>query len=92
MVRKHHPHPEKLTQGMFKLHQRNIYQICGPYGVNTNELSELVIYCADMGTDGLPIGGTRTTISIAAANHIPTYNIRIKLDLQNLLSLYGIEV
>jgi hypothetical protein len=76
IVRKIHPNPTSLSPGAFKLHARNAYQIAGVNGLNQNELSEAVFYCADTAADGLPRGGTRTAVLLAMKNGIKTYNIR----------------
>lgn len=71
---------DRMKQGARKLHARNYHQVLG----TTNIKSDIMIYCADDDKNGVPKGGTRTAILLARSFNIPTYNIRVKEQLEVL--------
>ncbi len=76
-----HPAWHRLTEGMIKLHTRNVYQVLGP---DLNTPSDFLICWTK---DGRPTGGTATAINLALKHGIMVYNIH---DMQALTDLYKI--
>lgn len=64
---------DNMTSAAQRLHARNFYQVVGK---DHEEVSKMCIYCADEENREVK-GGTRSTVMVARAFKIPTYNIRI---------------
>lgn len=61
----------KLSQGIRKLYQRNVYQILLPDYSKT----DVVFYYAPVNKHGKPRGGTAIAIRLAESLGIPTFNL-----------------
>lgn len=83
MVAEIHPAPQKLKQGAKSLHARNIFQVVGHEELLV--YSQFVLYYAEMGTDGLPIGGTRTAVAYAQKLGINCYNLYTESERERIL-------
>lgn len=66
-----HPAPHKLSDGVKKLHGRNVYQVLGK---GMNNPSEFVVFWAPE-KNGKVEGGTATAVNLARAEGIPTFNL-----------------
>ena len=71
MVGKIHPAPERLSQGAYKLHGRNLNQILGR-NIEEPLYSDFVVCWTP---DAQPVGGTRTAIVMAQMYDIPVINL-----------------
>lgn len=66
-----HPAWDKCSQGVKKLHTRNVGQILGK---DLNTPSDLVLYwCKE--SNGKPTGGTATAVNLATSHQIRTCNM-----------------
>lgn len=83
------PWYDNMPQGPKALHGRNYYQVVG--FPSENNLSKVCIYCADESRKGDVAGGTRSAVMVARYFSIPTYNIRIKEQKEELLSKLKIK-
>lgn len=66
------------------LHARNCYQVLGD---NLASPSEMVVFWAPLTRNGDIRGGTRTAVVLAQRHGIPTYNLAIPEDYEQLLQL-----
>ena len=69
-----HPAWHRCSQGVKKLHTRNVQQILGNLN---NDKSKFVICWTPSGEE---VGGTATAIRMAKANGIPVFNLAIEED------------
>ena len=60
-------------QSVINLKTRNVLQVLGK---DINTKSDLVVYCAELTTNGSVSGGTRTAVDLAKKLGIPTYNLK----------------
>lgn len=74
-------HWYRLRQGGRKLHARNAHQI---FGRDLNTPVDFVIYWAELEDDGLPKGGTRTAVRLAMEADIPTFNLNLRSQIEEL--------
>ena len=80
---------DNMTRGPQALHARNYYQVVG--FPSENNISKVCIYCADESKKGEVAGGTRSAVMVARYYGIPTYNIRIKEQKEELLNKLKIK-
>jgi len=71
LVTQTHPAPEKLSQGAWKLHGRNTWQVLG------SQLSVPSRALVCWTPKGAEVGGTATAIALAQAHQIPVYNLAL---------------
>lgn len=76
-----HPNPKALTRGGIALMERNTYQVLGP---TEDAVHSEFVACWTKG--GKPTGGTGQALRIAAAYHIPIFNLAIEGDLSKLFA------
>jgi hypothetical protein len=69
IAEKIHPKWTNLTEGMKKLHARNIHQVLG------KDLNSPSLFLVCWTENGEEIGGTRTAIICAKENNIPVFNL-----------------
>lgn len=73
LVAEIHPAHNRLSQGAYKLHARNMFQ---PLGYFLDKPSKFLLACSDSDKYGDPKGGTRTAWMLAKRYDIPCFNIR----------------
>ena len=71
IVNKIHPAPERLSQGAYKLHGRNLNQVIGR-NIEEPLFSDLVVCWTPNAAE---TGGTRTALKIAQMYNIPIINL-----------------
>lgn len=72
-VNRTHPAPHRLSQGAWRLHSRNPFQVLGR---GLDDPSAFLIACADYDRFGIPRGGTRTAWLCARHYGVPCFNLR----------------
>lgn len=75
IVGKIHPYYNNLSQGVKKLHARNVFQIFGFRKIERSEATSVVHFVADE-KNGVVKGGTATAVNIARKLKILTHNHR----------------
>lgn len=68
-----HPAWENCSQGARKMHTRNVFQVLGK---TLDSPSKMLVCWADVDTDGVPGGGTRTAWVLAREHNIECFNLR----------------
>jgi len=78
-IKRHHIIPwfDKMSGWAKLLHARNYYQIVQ----ETGHKVDFVIAYSEIGTDGEPMGGTRTAIKIAQKMGVKVYNLALPMDM-----------
>jgi hypothetical protein len=82
---KFHPNWKNLSDSVKKLMGRNAHIILGD---DLMSAVDFVVYCAPLDDFGNVMGGTGQAIRIANHYNIPTYNILIEKELNQLRELY----
>lgn len=82
----HHPNGASLRQGARKMHVRNVFQVLGVY-LDERSQVDLTIYCADETPTGKVSGGTATAVAISRTYGIPTFNLRIDEQYEQIRTL-----
>ncbi len=86
MARDIHPNWSAVSQGVSKMHVRNVFQILG-YDLDTP--STVVVFWAPE-RNGVVAGGTATAIHLARAHGIPTFNLNNPEQLDIVRRRFGI--
>lgn len=79
----HHPSWVYLKRGARLLHTRNVFQALGVL-LSPETYADLTIYCAEESPARLVKGGTRTAVEIFRSYKIPTYNLRLDSEFEEL--------
>lgn len=72
MASRSHPAWGNCSEGVRKLHTRNVHQLLG---LNLDKPSDVLLYWAETDYNGKPKGGTAMAVALADLNQIPTINM-----------------